>query len=72
MPIIPYKTRMQIANELGISPRTLRRWLKKYRISLPTGLICPTDQEIIYKKLGHPLISVNSLKKVYESQYIHD
>ncbi len=49
------KTRSQVADEYGITPRTLRRWIKKYNINLPPGLICPKDQKKIYEKLGTPL-----------------
>ena len=47
------KTRKQIADEYGISPRTLRRWLKKYNISLPNRLLCPKEQQIIYQSFGN-------------------
>lgn len=52
------KTRRQIADEYGITPRTFRRWVKKYNISLPKRLICPKDQKIIYEKLGPPSIRI--------------
>ncbi|MEM9918268.1 MAG: helix-turn-helix domain-containing protein [Bacteroidota bacterium] len=48
------KTRQQIADEYGISPRTLRRWLKKYNIELPNRLISPKDQQVIYDLFGNP------------------
>lgn len=48
------KTRQQIAIEYGISPRTLRRWLKINKINLPNRLLCPYEQEIIYEKFGYP------------------
>lgn len=48
------KTRQQIAIEYGISPRTLRRWLKQNEIYLPKRLLCPKEQEKIYKKFGSP------------------
>lgn len=44
------KTRQQIAQELGISYSTFKRWLKKNDINLPSGLVLPADQEIIYQK----------------------
>ncbi|RAJ16225.1 Homeodomain-like domain-containing protein [Olleya aquimaris] len=48
------KTRQQIAIEYGISPRTLRRWLKQNNIILPCRLLCPKEQSIIYKTFGYP------------------
>ena len=55
------KTRQQIANEYGISPRTLRRWLKNQKIQLPNRLICPKEQLIIYQCFGQPEIEVKNL-----------
>lgn len=48
------KTRRQIADEYGISPRTLKRRCEKNGIDLPSGLIYPKDILLIYKKLGWP------------------
>lgn len=48
------KSRKQIADEYGISPRTLRRWLKKYDIVLPKRLLCSKEQQMIYESFGHP------------------
>lgn len=48
------KTRRQLADEYGITPRTLRRWLKKYDIALPNRFLCPKEIEIIYEKFGNP------------------
>ena len=48
------KTRQQIAIEYGISPRTLKRKLQKLGIFLPSGLIFPEEQTLIYQKLGKP------------------
>ena len=48
------KTRQQIAQEYGITARTLRRWLKQNKIKLPKRLICPNEQKLIYKTFGHP------------------
>lgn len=53
------KTRKQIADEYGISPRTLRRWLKKYNILLPKRLLCSKEQQIIYQSFGHPQAKSN-------------
>ena len=48
------KTRQEIADEYGISRRTLQRWLKKMNISLSKGLVTPSEQLLIYRKLGLP------------------
>lgn len=47
------KTKYQIAQELGISVRTLQRWIKKYKLDVPRGLICPEKQIEILEKLGY-------------------
>lgn len=48
------KTRQQIANEYGISRKTLYNWLKKEHIVLRKRLVTPKEQFLIYKKFGHP------------------
>jgi transposase len=48
------KSRQEIANEFGISVRTLYRWLKRADISLPQGLVTPKFQEEIYAHFGNP------------------
>ncbi|MEO1515855.1 MAG: helix-turn-helix domain-containing protein [Bacteroidota bacterium] len=53
--IYKFKTRQQIADEYGISPRTLRRWLKTYNINLPRRLVSPKDQLVIYSVFGKPV-----------------
>lgn len=45
------KTRQQIADEMGISRKTLYRWLKKKEINLSAGLICPNMQKFIKENL---------------------
>lgn len=45
------KTRKEIAQELGISTRTLKRWTEKYEIEVPPGLISPKLQKLIKRKL---------------------
>ncbi|MCD2260212.1 helix-turn-helix domain-containing protein [Psychroserpens luteolus] len=54
MKYLKVKTRQQIAIEYGISPRTLRRWLKQDEIYLPKRLLTPREQKRIYKKFGWP------------------
>jgi hypothetical protein len=48
------KTRMQQANEYGVSYRTFLRWLKREKLDLPKGLITPNFQKKIYDKFGNP------------------
>jgi DNA-binding transcriptional regulator LsrR (DeoR family) len=47
-------TRIQIADELGISTSTLKRKLKKANIKIPSGLIFRSDlakiEELFYPK----------------------
>ena len=45
------KTSEQIAEEYGISSKTLKKWMKNAGIEIPRGLICPSDQEKIYQQL---------------------
>lgn len=47
------KTKNQIAQDLGISLRTLQRWIKKWNLEVPRGLVCPQKQEEIKRKLGY-------------------
>ncbi len=50
--LMPFKTRQQLADEFGISVRTLYRWLTKRNVKLPGGLVRPADQDAIYQMLG--------------------
>jgi AraC-like DNA-binding protein len=52
LPMQP-KTRQELANDLGISARTLSRRLKLFSIKIPKGLISPENQEEILNKLGY-------------------
>lgn len=45
------KTRQQIAEEYGISRRTLLRWLVKAKVKLPRGLVRYADQIKVYRVL---------------------
>jgi len=47
------KTKNQIAQELGISLRTLQRWIKKSNLHVPRGLVSPQKQKEILEKLGY-------------------
>ena len=48
------KTRQQIAEEYGISRRTLYRILKRYNIELPVGVLPPEAVLRVYQILGKP------------------
>jgi len=45
------KTRQQVADEIGISRKTLYRWLKKWNVKLTSGLLCPKSQKFIKEKI---------------------
>ena len=45
------KTRQQVADEIGVSRKTLYRWLKKWNIELSSGLLCPQTQKLIQEKI---------------------
>ena len=50
-PTILYpKTRAQIAEELKISIKKFRQWLKDENIILPKGLVTPKYKQIIFEK----------------------
>lgn len=42
----------QLAEEMGISPATLRRHLEKAGLKVPRGLISPQLRKDIFEKLG--------------------
>lgn len=48
------KTHQQIAREYGVSVRTLRRWIRKAGLEIPSGLISPYYQLMIYQTFGQP------------------
>lgn len=48
------KTRQQMAEEYGISRRTLYRLLKRYKIRLPSGVLPPEAVHRVYQALGVP------------------
>lgn len=49
------KTRTQLANEYGISRKTLINRIKKAGISLENGVIMPKTLRLIYERFGRPL-----------------
>jgi len=48
------KSRKEVAEEYGISERTLYRWFKKANLRLPPGLIDPYHLQFIYETFGDP------------------
>lgn len=48
------KTRQQLADEYGVSRKTLYTWLKKANIKLKRSLITPKEQSEIYDEFGLP------------------
>jgi transposase len=52
------KSRQEVANEYGISAKTMARWLKKEGLEISKGLLTPKEQAIIYAAFGLPLQKV--------------
>lgn len=48
------KTRQQVADEYGITVKTLNRWFERERLNIPPGLIDPFHLGIIYETFGVP------------------
>lgn len=48
------KLRQEIAEEFGISAKTLSRWIQKEKLVISRGLISPKEQALIYLKFGMP------------------
>ena len=48
------RTRLQLANLYGVDRKTFSRWLKKRKLNIPKGLICPKHQEKIFAEFGIP------------------
>ncbi|MCH7410243.1 hypothetical protein MM239_12620 [Belliella sp. DSM 111904] len=48
------KTRMELANEYGVDRKTFRRMLERVGVNLTSGLVTPTEQSLIFEKLGIP------------------
>ncbi|MFQ5448607.1 MAG: hypothetical protein ACE5FF_16895 [Saprospiraceae bacterium] len=53
-PAIKAMTRREIANLLGMGEHTFARKLRKKGISLPTGLVAPHWQKIIFDAFWYP------------------
>ena len=72
MTTIQAKTRQNIADEYGISTKTLSRWLKKHKIFIPTrDRITPIFLEEIYLKFGCPIMSNDDSKSQKMSNTIN-
>jgi len=52
--IRPTKTRKEIASEYGIDPHTLKNWLKRDGLNIPSGDLSPKSQRLIYHTYGSP------------------
>jgi transposase-like protein len=48
------KTRQQVADEYGVSVKTLYRWIICHKLSIEKGLLTPKEQQRIYKLFGKP------------------
>ncbi|SDC54031.1 Helix-turn-helix domain-containing protein [Algoriphagus faecimaris] len=48
------KSRQEIAQEFGISAKTLTRWIQKENLPITRGLVSPKEQSLIYLKFGVP------------------
>lgn len=53
-PLARAKTRQEVAREYGIDRKTFYQWLKRAKINLPLGLICPSNLNDIYCIYGNP------------------
>ena len=61
--ILEPKYRNIVADEYGISLRTLNRWIKKAGLDIPNGLIDPYHLKIIYRAFDIPKHLKYALKK---------
>lgn len=57
------KTKQQIAQELGISLRTLQRWIKKSDINVPRGLVSPEKQQELLNNFGYSINQEETLNQ---------
>ncbi len=48
------KTRQQVADEYGVSTKTLSRWIKRRNLAIENGLLTPAMQKMLYEALGLP------------------
>ncbi len=47
-----FKTKKELAQDLGVSMRTFQRHLSNTNLNIPRGLISPKQQVEIYQALG--------------------
>ncbi len=52
MDIYDCKTRAQLADYYGVSPRTFYSWIKRRRIKLSPGVITPKEIQIVIEEFG--------------------
>jgi len=52
-----FKTRQEIAKDLGMSEKTFRKKLKNSELDIPKGLISPRNQLKIYEFFGVLIIT---------------
>ncbi len=52
--ILEPRYRNKVADEYGISLRTLNRWIKRAGVDIPNGLIDPYHLKLIYKAFDIP------------------
>ncbi|NMB52578.1 MAG: hypothetical protein GX999_09645 [Bacteroidales bacterium] len=57
------KTRQELANEYGITTRTLNNRLKKANLYIPDGIIFPKYLRKIYNTFGIPSRKADSIAK---------
>jgi len=57
---IKAKTRSQIAEEYGISRRTLYNWLNKSKLEFDRSLLIPKEVEQVYRTFGNPKVFLGS------------
>lgn len=48
------KNRSELAQEYGVSVRTLNRWFKREGLNIPRGIIIPRNLQKIFEKIGFP------------------
>jgi len=57
-------TRQQLAREMGISTKTLNKWIKDSGFRLKSGLIKPCDVSAIRELLGYNPSNMDGIEKM--------
>ncbi len=65
------KTRKEIANEYGITRKTLYNWMKEKKIMIKGSLITPKEQELIYQTFGIPQLISKKEREYYIKLFAH-